>query len=111
MKKSPSFFPLLLCACATASHTFAPDGREAFSLDCSGSARNWGMCLEKAGDLCNTRGYEVMRASSEDGYLAAGNAGASISGSRAGFGGNSSSSFFASTLRMRTMLIACKKPA
>ncbi|BBU33397.1 hypothetical protein BTHE68_71310 (plasmid) [Burkholderia sp. THE68] len=111
MKKIAFLFPLLLGACATASHTYAPDGREAFSLDCSGSARSWGMCLEKAGDLCNTRGYEVMQASAEDGYIAAGNAGASISGNRAGFAGSGSSSFFASTLRMRTMLIACKKPA
>ncbi|SAK89869.1 hypothetical protein AWB75_06235 [Caballeronia catudaia] len=111
MKKIAFLFALLLGACATASHTFAPDGREAFSLDCSGSARSWGMCLEKAGDLCNTRGYEVLQASAEDGYIAAGNAGASISGNRSGFAGSSSSSFFASTLHKRTMLIACKKQA
>ncbi len=42
----------LMSGCANSSRTFGPDGREAHSIDCSGLARTWGMCLEKAGDIC-----------------------------------------------------------
>jgi len=50
----------LLAGCATAKPTYGPDGSAAHSLDCSGTARNWGMCYEKAGELCKERGYEIL---------------------------------------------------
>jgi len=68
------------------------DGRVGYSLDCSGTARNWGMCERKAGELCGTRGYNILSASGDSGaILTAG-------------GGN----VFAGTTISRTMLIACK---
>jgi hypothetical protein len=40
---------LLLAGCASSRETYLADGTKGFSLDCSGTARNWGMCYEKAG--------------------------------------------------------------
>jgi hypothetical protein len=83
---------LLAGGCATASPTYGPDGKEAFAINCSGMARNWGMCYEKAGELCATRGYEVLNQSGDQG------AAASITPS-GGFGGSVIS---------RSMLVKCK---
>lgn len=62
-----------LCGCATASKTYTSDGKEGFSITCSGSALNWGMCYEKAGELCGTKGYEVLEKSGDQGAMMAGN--------------------------------------
>lgn len=83
---------VLVGGCASASQTYGPDGREAFSIDCSGMARTWGMCYEKAGEICGTRGYEVINQSGDQG------AAASITPS-GGFGGSVIS---------RSLLIKCK---
>ena len=82
----------LLAGCASSYQTYTADGRVGYSLDCSGTARNWGMCERKAGELCGMRGYNILSTSGDSGaILTAG-------------GGN----VFASTTRSRTMLIACK---
>lgn len=84
--------PLLaLAACASSSRTYAPDGRVAYSLNCSGMARSWGDCYAKAGDLCGAAGYDVMTRDADRGAL--------ITGGMAG------------TVQSRTMVIACKKPS
>ncbi len=53
---------LLGGGCASATQTYGPDGREAYTLNCSGWARTWAMCAEKAGEICGARGYEVIAA-------------------------------------------------
>jgi hypothetical protein len=55
--------------CATASKIFTSDGKEGYSINCSGSALNWGMCYEKAGELCGTKGYEVLEKSGDTGAM------------------------------------------
>lgn len=83
---------VLVGGCASSTQTYTPDGRVAHSINCSGTARNWGMCQEKAGELCGTRGYEIISTT--------GDRGAVVTAS----GGN----LFAGTTISRTMLIACK---
>lgn len=58
---------VLAGGCATASRTYGPDGSQAFAIDCSGVSVNWGMCNDKAGKLCGTRGYEVINQSGDQG--------------------------------------------
>jgi hypothetical protein len=58
---------LLLAGCATSSQTYAPDGSQAHSINCSGSALNWGMCYEKAGQICKEKGYEVVAGGTDSG--------------------------------------------
>ena len=48
---------LLLAACGSAQKTHAPDGREAYILQCRGGGY---ACAQQAGDLCGTRGYQVL---------------------------------------------------
>lgn len=82
----------LLTSCASFSKTYTADGRMGYSINCSGTARNWGMCEQKAGELCGARGYDILSTTGDRGVIAtAGN-------------GN----FFAGTTISRTMLVACK---
>ncbi len=82
----------LLTGCATARETYTSDGRRGYSLNCSGLARNWGMCEEKAGEICGNRGYDILSASGgRDEVLTADRYGV-----------------YAGTVSHRTMLIACK---
>lgn len=96
----------ILAGCASSSQTYAPDGRQAFTLNCSGLARSWDACLQKAGELCATKGYDIIDRSGESGFMMGG-------GSSAGYAGNSGSAgggFFGGTTQHRTMLISCKSP-
>ena len=81
-----------LSGCASSSQTYGPDGRVAHSLNCSGTARTWGMCYEKAGEICGAKGYDILEKSGEQGVSVAGN----------------SSGVYGSSTFGRTMLIACK---
>ena len=81
-----------LAGCASASQTYTSDGRVGYSLNCSGTARNWGMCEQKAGELCGARGYEVLSTTGDRGAVVT--------------AGNGSA--YASTTISRTMLITCK---
>lgn len=81
-----------VAGCASSSKTYTADGREGYSLDCSGTARNWGMCLEKAGDICGTRGYDVLERTGDQGAMV----------------GANQYGMYGSTTRTRNMLIACK---
>ncbi|MEM5315567.1 hypothetical protein [Paraburkholderia sp. JHI869] len=86
---------LALGACATVHESYAPDGRPAYTLNCSGIARGWDKCFEAAGDLCKTSGFDVIDRSDED----AAAVGATHSG------------LFGAKTNERSMVIACKKPA
>lgn len=59
----------LVAGCATASKTYTSDGKEGYAIDCSGSALNWSMCYEKAGELCGAKGYEVLEKSGDKGSM------------------------------------------
>ena len=82
---------LTVSGCATASKTYGPDGREAYSLNCSGTARSWGDCLEKAGEICATRGYDIVSATNDRGAIV----------------GANRSTLFATTTNTRSMVVSC----
>jgi hypothetical protein len=81
-----------LSACAVASRTVAPDGRQAISINCSGAALAWNQCYEKAGDMC-PHGYDIISKDGDGGNAMAG-------GGSGWFGGGVSNT--------RTLFIACK---
>ncbi|MBX9486904.1 hypothetical protein J8Z82_03380 [Yersinia enterocolitica] len=72
---------IFLSGCASSSKTYGPDGREAHSIDCSGLARTWGACLEKAGDICGSKGYDVFTSTGDGGFVAAANPQMAFAGS------------------------------
>jgi len=55
-----------LGACATVKETYSADGRKAYALNCSGTARGWDKCYAAAGELCKESGYDILDRSSED---------------------------------------------
>ena len=87
---------LQLAACATVRESYGPDGRKAYALNCSGTARGWDKCLAAAGDVCGAAGYDVIEKSSE-----------AVAVATAGGNGNS---FGASSVHTneRSMLVSCK---
>ncbi|EOI3469033.1 hypothetical protein ACMSWU_002137 [Cronobacter turicensis] len=92
MKKLTLIAVFLLSACASSSKTYGPDGRVAYSLTCSGIARDWGMCLSKAGDICGAQGYDVLSVNGDSGAVITANP-------QSAFGGTTIS---------RNMLVSCK---
>lgn len=82
---------LWLCGCATAISTYGPDGKAAYSIQCSGSELAWGDCERKAGDVCKSAGYTVLSKSS-DGKVTV---------------GGTTQGFYGAATQSRTMLIQC----
>jgi hypothetical protein len=85
---------LLIGGCATSSRTYLPDGSQGHSITCSGSALNWGMCYEKAGQLCGSGGYNIIERSGDSNSM--------ISGNQYGIYGGS--------VQSRNLLVHCKNP-
>ena len=96
MRKTLLLVVAALSGCASSSQTYGPDGEVAYNLNCSGLARTWGACLERAGDICQTKGYRIISSSGDTGALIA----ASASGNGASLAGGSTIS--------RSMVVACK---
>ena len=94
---------VLLSSCATVRETYAPDGRKAYSLNCSGTARGWDKCFNAAGEACKGAGYDILDRVGEDASFA----------SLAGSAYNGSGSVSGSSVKTseRSMIIACKKQA
>lgn len=88
--------PILLLGCASATQTYAPDGRSAHAVDCGGLMRDWGACMERAGEICGARGYDILSRDTDrnrsGGYSRRGSTG----------GG------FTATTHTRNMLISCR---
>ena len=82
-----------LSGCATSSQVYTADGKRGHSINCSGSALNWGMCYEKAGEICGAKGYEVLQKSGDQGTV--------VSGNQFGLYGGS--------VMNRSMIIQCKE--
>lgn len=81
--------------CAVANKTYGPDGRLAFSINCSGPYLSWGECFKKAGDICGSGGYETL----------------AVNGQSAGtiVTANPTSGVFATPVIERIMMISCGK--
>jgi hypothetical protein len=76
MKFSALGIAVLLAGCASAKETFTPDGRKGHVISCPsgagafGQLTNWGTCFQKAGDICQARGYTILTRSDEPGFAA-----------------------------------------
>lgn len=90
-----------LGACATVKETYSSDGRKAYTLNCSGTARGWDKCYAAAGDLCKESGYDILDRSSEDVSFAA--VGGNVNSSGGSIGGSSVKT------NERSMVVACKR--
>lgn len=68
---------LMLSGCVSSSATHLADGSSGHVISCPspgglvGAMTDWGTCFQKAGELCQTRGYTVLHKSGEAGFTAA----------------------------------------
>jgi len=53
-------FVTALQGCVTSREVFLADGTQGHNINCSGSGKNYSNCLEKAGEICGTRGYHLL---------------------------------------------------
>ena len=51
---------LALSGCAMSRETYLPHGRRGHSISCDGAMISMSQCLEKAGQICGSRGYQVF---------------------------------------------------
>lgn len=82
----------MISGCATVKESYSADGKKAYTLNCSGTARGWDKCFAAAGEICGTRGYSVLDRNSENTAAA----------------GGGKDDFYAAKTNERSMLIACK---
>lgn len=92
MRLTATLLALALVGCATSSTTYLPDGRKGHAINCSGSAVPWSACQQKAGDLCQAKGYDIISVNGEQGATF-------VATSNFASGGTTSN---------KSMLIACK---
>lgn len=55
----------LLQGCVTSKEVFLADGTKGHNINCGGSGLNYSNCLEKAGEVCGTRGYHLLNQQGE----------------------------------------------
>ena len=60
MTKSLLISALMLSGCTTVSPVYLADGSQGHNISCSGAALNFSYCLERAGEICGARGYDVV---------------------------------------------------
>lgn len=53
-------FVTMLQSCVTSREVFLADGTKGHNVNCSGSGMNYSNCLEKAGEICGARGYQLL---------------------------------------------------
>lgn len=87
------WFILLVSGCATSKQISGPNGEVLHSIDCTGYYSNMGTCLEKAGKICGSRGYDILIGGAE-------NHGTGISAGQFGL--------FAAPIVSREIIIRCK---
>ena len=54
------FIWLIIYSCAISNKTYLPDGSEGYSISCDGTAVGINVCFEKAGQICGSRGYDII---------------------------------------------------
>lgn len=99
-----SLLAFALAGCAIAKETYLPDGTKGHSISCDGSAVGINVCFEKAGDLCGSRGYDLL--SREGQIIPMGVGGSSVSGNAAGFQGQSFVSY--GSFNTKSIMIRCR---
>jgi hypothetical protein len=87
---------LAACTGVSVTESYAPDGRPAYAIDCSGDRGGWGKCYAAAGNSCGAAGYDIIDRTSED------IAGGTSAGISSGFFGSSGKT------HARSLVVACK---
>jgi hypothetical protein len=95
---------VMLTSCAMSKPTYLSDGTQGHSISCDGSAVGMNVCFEKAGELCGSRGYNLLNKAGQVVYSGMSSGSASvnaISGQAQGFA-------FYGGFNTKSILIQCK---
>jgi hypothetical protein len=83
---------LALAGCTSTKPIATPDGRQGYTVGCSGSMLSWEDCFERAAELCGGRSYDIFTSVGEQGAIVAAEP----------------QHLAGSTTKSRSMVIACK---
>lgn len=94
----------LLSGCAFSHQITLPNGQPGYSISCDGAGNSFGACLEKGGEICKTKGFDIINADGSATPFSIGGGSFSASGQ------NASGGFYATsgTYVSRNVLIMCK---
>jgi hypothetical protein len=96
-----------LAACSSSKPVYTADGQQGHVVTCTpgwtggiigavaNASTSWGQCYERAGEICGTAGYDIIKQVGEGGVYG-----------QAGDGGG-----FVSSTNNRMMVVKCKNPA
>ncbi len=56
---------IFISGCASASQIYLPSGDVGYMINCSGAKLAWSDCAAKAGDICKSRGYNIISSSGD----------------------------------------------
>ncbi len=90
---------LLLSGCITTKEVAMPDGTQAISISCNGTARDMADCMNKAAEVCEGP-YTVLNSSEK-------NSGTYAQGNMHGTQNSASGSVVAVPVIKRSLLISC----
>ncbi len=94
----------LMAGCATTNEVYLADGSKGMNISCPGAIRTYASCLERAGEICGARGYEVVNREGDSTPFAIGSASMSANRNYA-----SGSAFGSSgSLVQRNIFVRCK---
>lgn len=85
-------------ASASSTGVFTAEGKRGYVVNCSGGDRNWGLCYQKAGSICEDRGYEILEVTGEAGTVTAVKSATGLSTATT------------TTTHNRIMIMQCKPP-
>lgn len=57
---------LLPAGCASVRAGQTADGRDGYSVNCSGVGRTWAKCYTAADELCRPKGYDILNRSRDE---------------------------------------------
>ncbi len=95
---------LTLTGCAITSEQYLADGSKGYGISCNGLANSINTCFEKAGQLCGSRGYEVLNRDGSTSQMAIASGSAYVNSA----GGYASSSGSSVPLITRNIMVKCK---
>lgn len=95
---------LAIGGCAISKDTYLPDGTLGHSISCDGAAVGINVCFEKAGEICGSRGYDLLNREGQVIPMAVG--GASLGGNAFGYQGQAYG--YSGAFNSKSIMIRCK---
>lgn len=91
-------------SCAISKSTYLPDGTQGHSISCDGAAVGMNVCFEKAGELCGSRGYNLLNREGQVVYSGMNSGSASVNS----MSGQAQSFGFYGGFNTKSILVQCK---